>query len=310
MLGPQPPGDPVGEVGRAPRARARGVGRRRPSADCAPTEPARPDVADAPRVVVDRERAELRARRRRPSRCTSAADGVPASSPIVLMPRSASRCRVTGPTPHMRPTGSGSRNSRSRSGLDHDQPVGLGDLGRDLGQVLGAARRRPRSGARPRRGPGGGPRVAMAAGGPNRCVAPVTSRNASSIEMRSTSGVTSPRIVITASASRWYSPKCPPDEDEIRGRAAGPASPACPPCTPNAFASYDAASTTPPGRCRRPRWAGRAARGRAAARPTRRRRRGRRAGSWAPRAQDRGYSNMCSSDKASAAALPCDAATH
>ena len=57
---------------------------------------------------------------------------------MVLMPRSASRRWATGPTPHMRPTGNGSRNSRSAPRLDDDQPVGLGDLRRDLGQVLGA----------------------------------------------------------------------------------------------------------------------------------------------------------------------------
>lgn len=51
--------------------------------------------------------------------------------------------------------------------------------------------------------------VAMAAGEPKRWVAPLTSRNASSMEMRSTNGVKSSRTAITRSAMRWYSLKCP-----------------------------------------------------------------------------------------------------
>ena len=61
-----------------------------------------------------------------------------ASCPMVKMPCSASFALVTGPTPHIRPTGRSWRNSSSVFGIDHDKAVRLGDLRGDLGQVLGA----------------------------------------------------------------------------------------------------------------------------------------------------------------------------
>ena len=44
---------------------------------------------------------------------------------------------------------------------------------------------------------------AISAGVPNRWVQPATSAKASSMEMRSTSGVKSPSTLIAASPSRW-----------------------------------------------------------------------------------------------------------
>jgi hypothetical protein len=45
--------------------------------------------------------------------------------------------------------------------------------------------------------------LAISAGGPNRWVQPATSAKASSMEIRSTSGVKSPITLMAASPSRW-----------------------------------------------------------------------------------------------------------
>ena len=179
-----------------------------------------------------------------PSRPSSARDGVRASSPMVRMPRSASRCCATGPTPHIRLTGSGSRNCRSASGSTTSRLSGLATWEATLARCFVRAAPieigSPTSCRTWRRS-----RAPMAAGGPNRCVDPETSRNASSMEIRSTAGVTPCRMSITWSASRWYSPKWPRTKTS-RGHSRRACQPAIPPCTPKAFASYDAASTTPP----------------------------------------------------------------
>ena len=97
---------------------------RRPNADCAPTEPALPCgctrrwsslAASAPTLPP----------RARPSSDCSAPSGDAANWPMVWMPRSASRCRVTGPTPQISPTGSGSRKARSSAGCTTTRPSGL-----------------------------------------------------------------------------------------------------------------------------------------------------------------------------------------
>lgn len=51
-------------------------------------------------------------------------------------PLSASLARVTGPTPHISWTG-GHGGLELGPGIDHDEPVGLGDLQGDLGEMLG-----------------------------------------------------------------------------------------------------------------------------------------------------------------------------
>ena len=70
--------------------------------------------------------------------------------------------------------------------------------------------------------------VAICAGEPNRCVQPATSAKASSIEIRSTSGVKSPSTLIAASPSRWYSLKCPPTKSRS-GQSARARRPGMPP---------------------------------------------------------------------------------
>jgi hypothetical protein len=55
----------------------------------------------------------------------------------VRIPRAFSLAAVTFPTPQSISTGSGSRNSCSRVGRDHEQAVGLGHPAGHLGQELG-----------------------------------------------------------------------------------------------------------------------------------------------------------------------------
>ena len=65
------------------------------------------------------------------------------------------------------------------------------------------APRRPRSAGRAPPARGAGSCSAISAGEPNRCVQPATSAKASSMEMRSTSGVKSSSTLMAASPSRW-----------------------------------------------------------------------------------------------------------
>ena len=125
------------------------------------------------------------------------------------MPWSASFALVAGPTPHISSTGKSWRNASSVAGSTTTSPSGLATCEAILARCL-VPRHADRDGkaelVRTRR------RIAAAisAGVPKRCVQPATSAKASSIEIRSTSGVKSPRTLIAASPSRWYSLKCPP----------------------------------------------------------------------------------------------------
>ena len=120
------------------------------------------------------------------------ASGVAPSSATVRMPSRPSSSPVFSPTPHSRPTGSGSRNARTPSWRHDEHAVGLGT---DRSELRHELRRRDadraddadlvaRRGLGSRRDPG---RVS------EQRVAP-TSRNASSSESGSTSGVYDSRI--------------------------------------------------------------------------------------------------------------------
>jgi len=65
------------------------------------------------------------------------------------------------------------------------------------------------------------------------------------MDTRCTNGVKSPRITITSSASRWYSENWPSTKIS-EGHSCRARRPDMPPYTPKAFASYEAARTTPP----------------------------------------------------------------
>ena len=276
------------------------VGRCRPSADCAPTDPARPDGRDPPRVVVDGERAELRARPRDRAATPARRGRRPASSPMVRMPRSARRrCRATGPTPHIEADGQ-RIEERALGGRARRRPARRAwRPARRPWPGAWSAPHRPRSAARPRRAPGGGSAAAIVAGGPNRCVEPVTSRNASSIEMRShqrrevaedVHHLVGQPLVLARSARATKAD---------RGQSCRARHPGIPPLHAERLRLVRRGQHHATLRCRRRRSAGRAARDRAAARPTRRTRRGRRAGSSAPRPSRPLYSNICSNNQES-----------
>ena len=130
------------------------------------------------------------------------------SCPMVWTLISANRALVTGPTPHISSTGKSCRKASSVSGSTTTSPSGLATCEAILAKCLVRAAPieigRPSS-VRTRRRTA----LAISAGGPNRCVHPATSAKASSIEIRSTSGVKSLSTLIAASPSRWYSLKWP-----------------------------------------------------------------------------------------------------
>ena len=219
------------------------VGCERPRADCAPTDRARVEVTTRRGSSLTARAASL-APFACPSRRSTIDEGVRASCPIVRMPSSASCRSATGPTPHISRTGNGSRNRRSSSGWTTTRPSGLATWEATLARCFVRAAPTeigsPTSSRTRRRS-----WTPMEAGGPKRCVDPETSRNASSMEIRCTAGVTSYRMSITASASLWYWLKCPRTNAMV-GQSWRARQPAIPPCTPKDLASYEAASTTPP----------------------------------------------------------------
>ena len=108
-------------------------------------------------------------------------------SPIVAKPACTSRASATGPTPHKRPIGSGSRNARTSPARTSRRPSGFAtslaifatiftgamptETASSVSRRISARRRSPTS-----------------AGGPSRRSLPVRSRNASSSERPSTRG--------------------------------------------------------------------------------------------------------------------------
>ena len=126
---------------------------------------------------------------------------------MVVTPILASRASVAGPA-HIRSTGS--REGTRVQSLDRRRPIhpasrpamrsspGAWYAPRRLTSASQARRTRART------------VLAISAGEPKRCVHPATSAKASSMEMRSMDGVKSLRTPMAASPSRWYSSKCPP----------------------------------------------------------------------------------------------------
>ena len=160
-------------------------------------------------------------------------------------------------------------------GVDHHQPVGLGDLGGDLCQMLGARDADRDRQADLRRAPGAGSRrdlgrrsEQMRAPGDvrERLIDrnPLDQRR--EVAQHLDGGVAQPPVLLEMAI----------DEDAIAGKARAPAVPACR-CGPR----RPWPRRRPPARLRRrPRSACRAAMDRATARPRRRRHRGPHAGWW------------------------------
>ena len=173
-------------VGRGPR----------PSARCAPIERRR-----RPTSTWRGSRLWASAWRWRPAAWPSIATRVAspscATSPTRESPRSRSLPAVTGPTPHSRSTGRGWRNASSRSGGTTSRPSGLATalatLARNFVRATPTVMGSPTRSSTCRRS-----RSAIAVGVPALRRRPPTSRNASSIESPSTSGVVSANTSKTA----------------------------------------------------------------------------------------------------------------
>ena len=114
--------------------------------------------------------------------------GVRPRSPIVRIPSRPSVSPVFSPTPHRRPTGSGSRNAWTPSAGTTSIPFGLQSSDASFAtNFVGAT---PTEHVTPTsRSTSARIFAAISAEDPNSIVAPATSRNASSSEIGSTSGV-------------------------------------------------------------------------------------------------------------------------
>ncbi len=143
-----------------------------------------------------------RRRPQTPKRCSSSDGGSVRTSPKVRTPSSCSRASVAGPTPHMRPTGSGSSSVSTRAGGTMTSPSGFSRSEASLARNLfGATPTDAVSAVRSRisclR------RAAMTPPASTSDAAPLTSRKASSMLRPCTSGVQDPRMANTcADASR------------------------------------------------------------------------------------------------------------
>ena len=193
---------------------------------------------------------------------------------MVATPSASSSFAVALPTPHSRSTGSGCQERGLAPGRHHDQPVGLPQVGRDLGHELVGGHARPTPSGRRLAAIRALIRAATAGPSPESASVPVTSRKASSMRDR-----------------LHQRRELGEDRHDLAGRRAAYLSMSTgrkTPCgqrrrratigiaerTPNRRASYEAAETTPaaPGiRADDDRPAAQLRAGRAA-RPTRRRR--------------------------------------
>ena len=151
------------------------------------------------------------------------------------MPAASSRACATGPTPQIRPTGSGARNSRTASAGTSTRPSGLAtSLAIFATSFTGAMPTEQASPVSARTSARN--RSARARGGPNSRSVPVTSRKASSSERPSTSGVKRRKISKMRADSRVYFAISParktPSGQRRRASAVG-----CAECTPKRRAS-------------------------------------------------------------------------
>ena len=116
------------------------------------------------------------------------ASGVLPRSPIVRIPRRPGRLAGLLPTPHRRPTGRGSRNAWTPSAGTTSIPFGLhsseASFATNFVEATPTEHVTPTSRTTSAR-----IFAAISGGEPNSIVAPETSRNASSSEIGSTSGV-------------------------------------------------------------------------------------------------------------------------
>ena len=138
-----------------------------------------------------------------PSHASARAASRRARSPIVRRPSRNKRASATGPTPHSRATGSGSRKPRTSPGFTSYRPSGFAESLAIFATIFTGAMptetASPVSARTSRRS-----RTATSRAGPNsRCV-PVRSRNASSSESPSSAGVKRAKIAKMRLLSRAY----------------------------------------------------------------------------------------------------------
>ena len=173
-------------VTRAVSMAAADVGER-PSARCAPIERRRRPTCTGRGSRLWASACRWRPEAR-PSSSTSSASDSAATWPTVAIPRAWSLRAVTGPTPHRRSTGSGWRNASSPSGGTTSSPSGLATplatLARNFVRATPTVIGIPTCASTSRRS-----RSAIPRGVPQTRCMPRTSRNASSIDMPSTTGV-------------------------------------------------------------------------------------------------------------------------
>ena len=170
-----------------------------------------------------------------PNMATSAPSPSADTSPTLVIPRLRSFSAVTGPTPQSRSTGSGCRNASSRSGGTTSRPSGfptpLATLARHFVLATPTVIGRPTRSRTSRRR-----RPAIAGAGPDRRRSPPTSRNASSTDSPSTSGVVRSNTSKTASLASVYADMWGSTTIACGQRARAWAPPMAV-RTPNAFAS-------------------------------------------------------------------------
>ena len=167
--------------------------RRRPSARCEPIEPRR-------RLACTGRGSRLWARacrcrpEARPSMATRVASSNSATCPTVAIPTLRSFIAVAGPTPQRRSTGSGWRKASSFPGGTRSSPSGfatpLATLARNFVRATPTVTGMPTRSRTSRRR-----RWAISMGVPAIRRIPRTSRNASSMERPSTSGVASSKTL-------------------------------------------------------------------------------------------------------------------
>ena len=276
--GPHAPGHPVDQPDQHRRRRSSGVRGRRPSARCAPIEPAPPAHLHRPRVPVVGQRVQVPAgapaRASTPARVRRARATSPTvrDAPLVQLPGGHRRRH-----PRAAPPASGCRNASSPSGGTTSSPSGLATplatLARNFVRATPTVIGSPTRVATSRRS-----RAAISTGVPDD---PCAGRRRRGTPRRSRCPRPAAWCRANTSKTAWlasvYALNARRDDDRVAGRAAAPA-----PRPSRCARRTPSPRSSPRARLRRRRSpAARAAAGRRAARPTRRTSRGRHAGSSA-----------------------------
>ena len=199
---PKPAGDALGHrrgsSARSPRDR---TCRRRTCARGRPTSPRRGRRPGRRRCPRARSPSDAPCLPNRRIEQVVGQRGQVADRPDAVLAQRRGRLRADAPQPGDRRAARGTPPPR-RAGRRRARPACAGPT--RSWRRASSSRRRPRSSGRPRRGPPSLIRRPIASPSPNSAREPVTSRNASSIEIGSTSGVNRRRIAMTSRLTAWY----------------------------------------------------------------------------------------------------------